>query len=243
MLGGRCLSRSELKEDARLIGKASNLLSSGLFFPPDIAHPLPGQNVQKSAREVWPGWVSLAGRLEGRALAEPVLTVHRDIADTASHEVGRTALSWPFPGLDSRLLETSIQTRESIEMAKPLGEKSRLIRQAIADHPDMGNTALAEMLNKKHAMLDIKAPDVGNQRTALKKLSAGPAVEEEEEDFEDPSFTKAPPPAPTKAHQPPSVPAASGLTVDDLATLRSLVAKAGGVEVLIKWLETIREMR
>jgi hypothetical protein len=151
-------------------------------------------------------------------------------------------ISWPFPGLDSRLLETSIQTRESIEMAKPLGEKSRVIRQAIADHPDVGNTALAEMLNKKHAMLDIKAPDVGNQRTALKKLAAGPAVEEEEEDFEDQSSTKAPPPA-AKAHQSASVPAGSGLTVDDMGTLRSLVTKAGGVDVLIKWLETIREMR
>jgi hypothetical protein len=129
-------------------------------------------------------------------------------------------------------------------MAKALGEKSRLIRKALADHPGVGNTDLAKQLNEKHKGLDIKATDVANQRTALKKLAEGRA--EEEESFDDPSFSKSPPPAPrAAASSSPAVPstATSGLTVEDMATLRALVAKVGGVDALIKWLELLRGMR
>jgi hypothetical protein len=59
-------------------------------------------------------------------------------------------------------------------MAKPLGQKSRIIREAIHNHPDKGNTAIAEMLNDSADRLDDKltftATDVSQQRTALKNL-------------------------------------------------------------------------
>jgi peptide subunit release factor RF-3 len=41
-------------------------------------------------------------------------------------------------------------------MAKPLGPKSLLIRQAIIAHPDKGNTELAEMLMDSADRLDDK---------------------------------------------------------------------------------------
>jgi hypothetical protein len=59
-------------------------------------------------------------------------------------------------------------------MAKPLGQKSRIIREAIQNHSDKGNTAIAEMLNASADRLDDKlsftATDVAQQRTALKNL-------------------------------------------------------------------------
>jgi hypothetical protein len=127
-------------------------------------------------------------------------------------------------------------------MAKTLSEKSRLIREAITAHPNTGNTDLAEQLGKKHSNIEFKPGDVANQRTALKKLGSGSWASEEEDDFDDSSFTKAPPPVVSAARATPGT-TGTGLTMDDLATLRSLVNKAGGVEGLIKWLEMIREIR
>src|SRR4051812_28057877 len=61
-------------------------------------------------------------------------------------------------------------------MAKPLGSKSRLIRQAIGTNPDKGNTELAEMLNDAEERMDDKlkvtAQDVAAQRQAMKKPGA-----------------------------------------------------------------------
>src|SRR3954468_20150319 len=56
---------------------------------------------------------------------------------------------------------------------KPLGEKSRVIRQAIKAHPDMGNAELAVLLAGQHSELDIdfKPGDIAAQRQALKKLA------------------------------------------------------------------------
>jgi hypothetical protein len=127
-------------------------------------------------------------------------------------------------------------------MAKALSEKSRLIREAIAAHPNTGNTELAEKLGQKHTSIEFKPGDVANQRTALKKLGSG-SWAAEEDDFEDSSFTKAPPPATPSTDRATPATSAAGLTVEDMATLRSLVAKAGGVDALIKWLEMIREFR
>ena len=59
-------------------------------------------------------------------------------------------------------------------MAKPLSPKSQIIREAIAAHPKVGNTALAGLINGSEARKDDKvkvtATDVGNQRQALKAL-------------------------------------------------------------------------
>ncbi len=70
-------------------------------------------------------------------------------------------------------------------MAKPLGPKSLLIRQAIAAHPDRGNTEIAETLMDSSDRMDdklkITAQDVATQRQAMKKpgAQASPATSAE----------------------------------------------------------------
>jgi len=65
-------------------------------------------------------------------------------------------------------------------MAKPLGAKSKLIREALNANPDLGNKEVAELINDTDARKDdkikISAADVANQRQALKKARHnGPA--------------------------------------------------------------------
>src|SRR5262249_12257579 len=66
----------------------------------------------------------------------------------------------------------------STTMAKPLSEKSRLVREAIQANPGLGNTEVATLLNghegRKKDKLAFKAADVANQRVALKKASGAP---------------------------------------------------------------------
>lgn len=58
-------------------------------------------------------------------------------------------------------------------MAKPLGPKSLLIRDAIRAHPDLGNTELAELINDSDARQEdrirVKAGDIAAQKQAMKK--------------------------------------------------------------------------
>lgn len=58
-------------------------------------------------------------------------------------------------------------------MAKPLGPKSLLIRDAIKAHPHMGNTELAELINssdaRKEDRIEVKANDIAQQKQAMKK--------------------------------------------------------------------------
>lgn len=58
-------------------------------------------------------------------------------------------------------------------MAKPLGPKSLLIREAIRAHADLGNTELAELINssdaRKEDKIKVTANDVAQQRQAMKK--------------------------------------------------------------------------
>jgi hypothetical protein len=65
-------------------------------------------------------------------------------------------------------------------MAKPLGAKSLLIRDAIKAHPKLGNKGLAELINssdaRKQDKIVVKASDVAQQRQAMKKLAEGPAA-------------------------------------------------------------------
>jgi hypothetical protein len=73
-----------------------------------------------------------------------------------------------------------LREREDINMAKPLGAKSLLIREAINTHPKMGNTALAKLIMgsdaRKEDKLKVKASDVAQQRQAMKKLAESPAA-------------------------------------------------------------------
>jgi hypothetical protein len=64
-------------------------------------------------------------------------------------------------------------------MAKPLGAKSLLIRDAITANPDKGNTQLAEMIAgsdaRKEGKIKVTANDVAQQRQAMKKAGDLPA--------------------------------------------------------------------
>lgn len=64
-------------------------------------------------------------------------------------------------------------------MAKPLGAKSILIRNAITANPGKGNTDLATMLMDAEERMDdrlkITAQDVAAQRQAMKKPGAAKA--------------------------------------------------------------------
>src|SRR5262245_19308933 len=63
--------------------------------------------------------------------------------------------------------------QRGITMAKPLGAKSKLIREAIAANPGLGNKDLADRLNsaeeRKQDRLTFKADDVAQQKQAMKK--------------------------------------------------------------------------
>jgi len=64
-------------------------------------------------------------------------------------------------------------------MAKPLGPKSLLIRDAIKAHPKMGNTELAELINSSDARqedkIKVKPGDIAQQKQAMKKAGDAPA--------------------------------------------------------------------
>ena len=61
-------------------------------------------------------------------------------------------------------------------MAKPIGPKSLLIRQAITAHPDKTPKELAELLNDSHDRMDDKLKftpnDISQQKQAMKKPGA-----------------------------------------------------------------------
>src|SRR5262249_6601393 len=82
----------------------------------------------------------------------------------------------PFP--TSRKLPSAsaglyFPQREGIAMAKPLGPKSSLIRDAIKANPKVGNTELAKMINsspaRKEDRIRVEPNDIAKQRQALKK--------------------------------------------------------------------------
>jgi hypothetical protein len=127
-------------------------------------------------------------------------------------------------------------------MAKPLGPKSLLIRQAITTHPGKGNTELAELLNDSHDRMDDKikvtAQDVAAQRQAMKKTGAAQA----------PAAAAAPAPAARSAgngrrkpgrkpgRKPAAAPrqaaAASGSPVDLIDKTFALAQECGGMAEL-----------
>jgi hypothetical protein len=127
-------------------------------------------------------------------------------------------------------------------MAKPPGERTKLIRQPITDHPGVGNTELATLLNGKKPGHDFKAQDFAQQRQAMKNLESKGTAEDEKAADKGSKKDEARPKGPaTKTATAEEV--TSGLTADDLAVLRSLVRKVGNVDTLIRYLELLRDIR
>jgi hypothetical protein len=62
-------------------------------------------------------------------------------------------------------------------MAKPLGPKSALIREAIQANPGVGNGELAEKINSseaaREAEIEVTSADVAQQRQRLKTVGGG----------------------------------------------------------------------
>jgi hypothetical protein len=127
-------------------------------------------------------------------------------------------------------------------MAKPPGERTKLIRQAITDHPGVGNTELAALLNGKKPGHDFTAQDFAQQRQAMKNLEGKGTAEGEKAAGKGGKKDETRPKGPaTKAATVEE--ATGGLTADDLAVLRSLVRKVGSVDTLIHYLELLRDIR
>jgi hypothetical protein len=78
-------------------------------------------------------------------------------------------------------------------MAKPLGPKSILIRDAIKNNPDLGNTEIAQLINgsdeRKKDKIEVKPGDIAAQRQAMKKAGVAvvPAVAAEADRAEEPA--------------------------------------------------------
>src|SRR5262249_3751914 len=74
------------------------------------------------------------------------------------------------------------QQKGGCAMPKPLGEKSRVIREAIHANPDLGNKELAELLNssaeREKDRLKVSPTDVARQKLVLKQ--AGQSAGEKE---------------------------------------------------------------
>jgi hypothetical protein len=122
--------------------------------------------------------------------------------------------------------------REDINMAKPLGAKSLLIRESIKAHPKTGNTKLAEQINTSEARkedgLKVTAQDVAQQRQAMKKLAEGPAATAALKPKKKPgpkpkAVTASASPAPTKTQASPA---------DLIDGVFTLARKCGGLDEL-----------
>jgi hypothetical protein len=126
-------------------------------------------------------------------------------------------------------------------MARAISEKTRIIRQALKENPSTGNTELAKQLNDRFPGYDFKHSDVAGQKQVMKKLADRPTAEQHHEEDETDTVRARRRPAPrVSLSRPEPGKPAGGLTPDDVASLRALVQKAGGIEELIRWLELLR---
>jgi hypothetical protein len=120
-------------------------------------------------------------------------------------------------------------------MAKPLGPKSRLIREAIKAHLNMGNTELAELINasdaRKEDRLEVTANDIAQQKTALKKKGAVVATVAKKRGR--PKTVSTPAPAETVHAVTRSVPApVVASPIDLIDKTFALAEECGGIEQL-----------
>jgi hypothetical protein len=130
-------------------------------------------------------------------------------------------------------------------MAKPLGPKSLLIRDAIRAHPDKGNKELAEMINaspaRKEDKIEVKPGDIAQQKQAMKKSGDAPPAEK---------------PAPAKRGRrggarkrttatptPATAAAPSASPVDLIDKTLDLAAQAGGVAALKRLVDRLADMQ
>lgn len=124
-------------------------------------------------------------------------------------------------------------------MAKPLGPKSRLIRQAISANPQKGNTELAEMLSaakeRKEDKITVTAQDVAQQRQAMKKAGAWSAGKKRGRP------RAAAQTSPAKQAPPPAAPSSS--PVDLIDKTFDLAKQCGGVAALKKLVDRLAEMQ
>jgi hypothetical protein len=119
-------------------------------------------------------------------------------------------------------------------MAKPLGAKSIIIRDAIKAHPKKGNTEIAELINDSHDRMDDKIKvtpqDIAQQKQALKKAGGEAAAP-----------TPAAKPAPSgqakgKGGRPRKAATAAATPVP-----RAAVASAGPVDLIDKTLDLAQQ--
>jgi hypothetical protein len=120
-------------------------------------------------------------------------------------------------------------------MAKPPGERTLLIRQAITDHPGLGNTELAKLLNEQKPGHNITADDIAKQKLAVKHL-AGARTRKARGKKRQPRQEQ-----PARAASVQKPPVSGGLTAEDLGALLNLGRKAGGVDNLIRYLELFQK--
>jgi hypothetical protein len=123
-------------------------------------------------------------------------------------------------------------------MAKPLGPKSQLIRDAIKAHPKMGNTALAKLINRSDARkedkIEVTASDVNQQKQAMKSLAKGPKAKAAggTEKTPKPAQKPTPAPAPKKGHSSPA---------DLLDNVYLLARQCGGLNELKRLVERLAQ--
>jgi hypothetical protein len=131
--------------------------------------------------------------------------------------------------------------KEIPKMAKKLGPKSILIREAITANPDKGNTELAAMLNDSYDRMDDKikvtANDIAQQKQAMKTAGLLPAAAKK------PGRKNGSP-----VHQPAAVkpaaaprPAAHASPVDLIDSVFDLAQKCGGIEQLKRLVERLAQ--
>jgi hypothetical protein len=123
-------------------------------------------------------------------------------------------------------------------MAKTLGPKSRLIRQAISDNPETGNTELARMLSaakeRKDDKIKLTPQDVAQQRQVMKK--AGQLTATGKKRGRPRGATQA-------AKQPGASAAAAASPVDLIDKTIDLAQQCGGVAALKKLVDRLADMR
>lgn len=133
-------------------------------------------------------------------------------------------------------------------MAKPLGPKSLLIREAIKAHPRMGNTELAELINssdaRKEDKISVKPGDIAAQKQAMKKAgetvpaaTGGRKKGGRRRAASQPATSPAVQPRPAAAASPSASP------VDLIDKTLDLAAQAGGVAALKRLVDRLADMQ
>jgi hypothetical protein len=133
-------------------------------------------------------------------------------------------------------------------MAKPLGPKSRLIREAIKANPGTKNKALAELINsspdRKSDKIKVTPNDVAQQRTALKQsggeaskpASSEPAKKKPGRPKKNTTAT------PAIAPRAVASPAASIIAMDLIDKAYALATECGGVQQLKRLVDRMAAM-